>query len=526
MPDSQINFGETLPEDFGGSALTKIIATLGPASAGVVTIRKLIEAGVSVFRLNLSHGDLETHAQRVQEVRKAASDLGRPIGILADLPGPKIRVGKLPETGVELHIGQTVVIGTSAEVSPVTQSPEAAALTCTYSGLPGDVNEGHRVLINDGAVRLLAVSRTDDKLTCVVKQGGLVTTGKGINLPDSHLRIEALTSHDFECVEWAVKNDLDFIAMSFVRSADEIRVLNEELRRLHAKYGCAGAMRPIIAKIELPQAVANIESITAAADALMVARGDLGVEMDLPRVPAIQKKLLKIADEYGKPCIVATQMLESMISAASPTRAEVSDVANAILDGADALMLSAETSIGKYPVVTVEYVRRVAQYTERYLASLSAGASPPKKLIESRHRTAALAHGAWTIARDVDARFIVVWSQLGGGARYLSQTRFTIPILAITSDERVARQMQLYWSVTPVRMPLPDDLDHLTTLIDHYLIATEWAHEGDACIIMAGQPLGRPASTNRIAVHYLGNPETGFHEPTRSPSESGPPSVW
>jgi pyruvate kinase len=234
------------------------------------------------------------------------------------------------------------------------------------------------------------------------------------------------------------------------------------------------------------------------------------VEIDLARVPVIQKRLLAIASDYGKPCIVATQMLESMINSPSPTRAEVSDVAGAIEDGADAVMLSGETAVGKHPILAVENMRRIAEHTEQYLASLPQQPSPPRKLVESRYRTAALAHGAWTIAQDIAAKFIVVWSQQGGGARYLSQNNFTVPIIAITSDDRAARQMQLLRAVIPLRMPQPENLAHFTRMIDVYLLETGWARQGDSCILMAGAPIGLQGVTNSLAIHNIGNPNTGF----------------
>jgi pyruvate kinase len=319
-----------------------------------------------------------------------------------------------------------------------------------------------------------------------------------------------MSERDHECVRWAIEHELDFLALSFVRSADDILLLRKAIER-ETNHAHKDAFRlAIVAKIETPRAVEHIESIVDAADAIMVARGDLGVELDLAAVPVIQKQLLHVAKDYGKPAIVATQMLESMINAPTPTRAEASDVANAIFEEADAVMLSGETAVGKYPVLAVEHMRRIAEHTETYVASLPPQPSPPRKLVESHYRTAALAHGVWTVAQDVQAKFIVVWSQQGGGARYLSQNNFTIPIIACTSDDRAARRMQWLRSVTPVRMNNPESPAHFTQIVDAYLLETGWAAEGDVCILVAGGRIGEQGTTNSLAIHSIGDPETGF----------------
>jgi pyruvate kinase len=319
-----------------------------------------------------------------------------------------------------------------------------------------------------------------------------------------------MSERDCECVRWAVQRELDFLALSFVRTADDVRLLMQTIEREKAALGKPDLRLSIIAKIETPTAVANIESIVDAADGIMVALCDLGVEMDLASVPVIQKRLVGVAKDYGKPAIVATQMLESMINSPSPTRAEASDVATAIMDEADAVMLSGETAMGKYPVLAVEQMRRIAERTEAYLATLPQQASPPRKLVESHYRTAALAHGVWTVAQDMLSKFIVVWSQQGGGARYLSQNNFCVPIIACTSDDRAARRMQLLRGVTPVRMNVPDSPAHFTQMVDIYLLETGWAAEGDECILVAGGRLGVAGVTNSLAIHRLGDPDTGF----------------
>jgi pyruvate kinase len=516
--------------------LTKIVATVGPASSDGATIGKLIQAGVGVFRLNFSHGTLEDHSQRTQTIRDVAAQLGRPIAIMGDLQGPKIRVGQISGDGIDVEPGSTVVFRRGEFVASAPPAGEPILLASTYARLVDDVQPGHRVLINDGAVRLLALAKRRDEIECAVTAGGAgrITSGKGINLPDTHLNVETLSDRDWHHVQWAVTRDLDFLALSFVRTAEDVMKLREGLSEMASRRKPTGSQRGharddgdreaclgerqmtadsplrIIAKIELPTAVQNIESIIQVSDGIMVARGDLGVELDLARVPVIQKQLIAVADAWGKPCIIATQMLESMTRSPAPTRAEANDVATAIVDGADAVMLSGETAVGNYPALAVEYIRRIALATEQYVAALGPTPSPPQKIIESRYRTAALAHGAWTIAQDLQAKFVVVWSQLGGGARHLSQNKFSIPILAISSDDRAARQMQLLRGVTPLRMPVPDNLAHFTRMVDDYLTATGWAEPGDLCILMAGMPIGESGVTNALAIHTIGNPATGF----------------
>ena len=337
--------------------LTKIIATLGPASTDAATVRKLIEAGVSVFRLNFSHGDLEGHTASVRMIRAVSAEAGRPVGILGDLQGPKIRVGKVEEGGVEAVAGSVVIMQRQALVATASLAP--LRLSSTHAGLVDDLEPGHRVLINDGAVRMLVVAKRADEVECTVTVGGQITSGKGINLPDSSPSIDSITKRDWEHMAWAVRNELDFLALSFVRDAEDVRRLRGGLEK------AGGAAVQIIAKIELPGAVQNAETIIDAADGIMVARGDLGVEMDLARVPVIQQQLLTKAQSFGKPCIVATQMLESMIHAPSPTRAEASDVATAIFSGSDAVMLSGETAVGKYPIYCSNQLLFFASHRER-----------------------------------------------------------------------------------------------------------------------------------------------------------------
>jgi pyruvate kinase len=486
------------------SPLTKIIATIGPASSTAETIGRLIEAGVSIFRLNFGHGSIEEHTTHLETIRSVAGKLGRPTAVLGDLQGPKIRVGEVAGHGIELVTGSTVIFQRRPVIATPVAPGEAHRLSSTYSALVDDVRPGQRLLVDDGAVRLLIVEKGPEEVRCTATDGGLVRSHKGINLPDTDLTVQTLGERDWWHVQWAAEHDLDFLALSFVRSADDVRQLAAGVQRITDRSGCGGMCLPIIAKIEVPKALEQIEAITDAADGIMIARGDLGVEMDLAQVPVIQKRLVAIAQEQGKPCIVATQMLQSMIREPAPTRAEANDVANAIFDRADAVMLSGETAVGLFPVVAVEHMRRIALHSEAYLATLPQQATPPAKLRAARHHEAGLAHGVWTIAQDVGARCIVVWSQSGAGARYLSQNNFCVPIIAVTSDERAARQMQILGGVTPLRMDPPASIGAFTKIIDGCLQESGRAEKGDTCLIVAGEPLGEAGVTDSITIHTVG----------------------
>lgn len=496
----------------------KIIATLGPGTDPPGMVRKLIEAGASIFRLNFSHGTLADHERRLEAVRAAGTELDVPVAVLGDLCGPKIRVGPVPGAGVDLHAGQTVIF-TAGSTEPAEIRNGEVSLPTTYLALAREVQAGHRVLINDGAIRLLAVETAGDVLRCVTRIGGVVSSGKGINLPDSEISAPAITERDWECVQWAVQRDLDFLALSFVRRAEEVRELKQRLEgmcpveRIRDERGSGlGACIPVIAKIEKPQAVAQIDAIADAADAIMVARGDLGVEMDLSHVPVVQKRLVARCADWGKPCVVATQMLESMIQAPIPTRAEASDVANAVFDGVDALMLSGETAVGRHPDLVVETMRLIISAAEARIAELPMADSAPQKLVESRYRTAALAHGAWYVARDIGARLVVCWSESGGTARYLSQNNFHVPIIAYSSSPRATRRMALLGGVTPIRADPPPEgrLSDWTDAVERLLLDRGWAREGDPVVLVAGKPLGAPKATNSLAVLHVGDPRSGY----------------
>lgn len=491
--------------------LTKIVATVGPCSSSPDVIGRLIEAGVSVFRLNFGHGTLEEHAARVETIRGVAAALDRPTAIMADLQGPKIRVRRMADDQVHLEPGSTVIMQRDAVADAPVGEDGSVRLSTTYDGLVDDVRHGERVLIDDGAIRLLVVEKRPDEVVCTVTHGGSVQTGKGVNLPETALGVATITERDWHHVRWSIEHDIDFLALSFVRSADDVHELRTGIAQIASELGRKVFRIPVIAKIEVPEALEEIESIVDASDAIMVARGDLGVEMDLAEVPVIQRHLLGISQAHGKPCIVATQMLQSMIDQPAPTRAEANDVASAIFDHVDAVMLSGETAVGRYPVVTVEHMRRIAERAESHLRTQPPVPSAPARLVESRVLTAALAHGVHTIAQDIGARCIVVWSEGGGSARYLSQNNFYVPIIAVTSCERAARQMQLLRGVTPRRFDVPAGLGAFTRTIDRLLQSEGWATRGEPCILVAGEPLGKAGVTNSLAIHIVDDPGSGFY---------------
>ncbi len=515
------------------SILTSIVATIGPASDSPEMVRRLILGGVSVFRFNFSHGDFGAHARRLGTVRTVAREMGVSIACLGDLQGPKIRVGKVPAGVGEAHpsgggairveAGQDVVFKRDIEVASMRAAANAgtsggagameAVLPVTYQPLIGEVQPGHKVLINDGAIRMLAVE-TDagrGELRCRVTVGGLISSGKGINLPNSELSAPSITDRDVECVRWAVENDLDYLALSFVRRAEDVEQLRSLLATIKAPGQTAGAWIPIVSKVEMPEAVKDLVRVVGASDAVMVARGDLGVEMDIAVVPVVQKRILAECARQGKPCIVATQMLETMIENPIPTRAEATDIATAIFDGADAVMLSAETATGKHPALVVETMARIAAATEAAMAECPSRREPPSHMAAAHAGTAALAHGAWQMSQDLGAVAIACWSEHGGTARYLSQNRFTVPILAYSSDEKSCRQMALLRGVTAIcqQPPGSGSLSDWNKAVDEYLLERGMARHGQAIILVAGRPLGQAKRTNTVAIHRVGE-ATGY----------------
>ncbi len=505
-----------------GFLLTKIIATLGPASEAPDTVDRLIQEGVRAFRLNFSHGTLDEHAQRIRVVRLASQRAGIPVAVIGDLCGPKIRVGKVCDGGVELRVGQQVVFQADPIVAKLPDTVHEPVVFSTNT--PAFIDEarpGDAVLLDDGAVRLTCEARKAGGLWCRVVVGGIVTSNKGVNLPDTALSMPAMTERDYECARFAVEQRLDYLALSFVRSGEDVRQLKRELVRLGARpdedqLGIDNPLDfsaveiesegiiPVISKIEKPQAIEHLESILKETDAVMVARGDLGVEMDLAEVAVLQKRIIRLCQGHGIPVIVATQMLQSMIESASPTRAEVSDVANAIFDGADAVMLSGETSVGKYPVEAVRMMNRIASKTHAYILQQAGPCPRAPRPVDRRRLTAALAHGVQVMVQDLDVKLMAVWSQFGGGAVYLSQQRIPRPILAFSPSDAILQRLALLYGLTPLRMTQPSNTLQFLERIDRLLLDNNWADKGQPVAIVLTEPITEMGTTNEVCLHHVG----------------------
>ncbi|MDI5963178.1 pyruvate kinase [Streptantibioticus silvisoli] len=467
----------------------KIVCTLGPATDGYDRIKALVDAGMDVARLNLSHGSHTEHEDRLRHVRKAADEAGRGVGVLADLQGPKIRLGSFREGPVLLERGDTFTI--------TTEDVEGDLHHCgtTYPGLAADVSPGERVLVDDGRVVLEVTGIDGPRVRTLVIEGGLVSDHKGINLPGAAVNVPALSDKDTADLRWALRAGADLIALSFVRSGRDA----DAVRRIMAEEG---REIPVIAKIEKPQAVERLEEIVAAFDGLMIARGDLGVEMPLEQVPVVQKRAITLARRNAKPVIVATQMLDSMIDASRPTRAEASDVANAVMDGTDAVMLSGETSVGKYPDHTVRTMARIVMAAETDM--LAAGLPALSEGTEPRTQGGSVARVAAEMGDFLGARFLVAFTQSGDTARRLSRYRSPIPVMALTPEESTRCRLTLSWGVEPVLAPVARTTDDLVALVDRHLLSLGHCQRGDVVVITAGSPPGVPGTTNMVRVHHVG----------------------
>jgi pyruvate kinase len=464
----------------------KIVCTLGPAVDGTERIRELVAAGMDVARLNFSHGGHEEHQQRYAWVREAASALQKPVGILADLQGPKIRLGRFAEGSVYWANGESVVI-TSEDIEG-----SHDRVSCTYDKLPEEVRVGDRLLIDDGkvAVEVTAVEGRD--ITCRVTEGGPVSNNKGVSLPNVAVSVPALSEKDTDDLRFALQLGVDMVALSFVRSPDDIKLV-------HAIMDEVGRRVPVIAKIEKPEAVERLEPIVNAFDGLMVARGDLGVEMPLDQVPLVQKRCVQLCREQAKPVIVATQMLDSMIENARPTRAEASDVANAVLDGADAVMLSGETSVGKYPIITVQTMSRIVATTE------AGDFTVPRLLHDPKTRGGAVTNAASNIARAINARALVAFSQTGDTVRRLARLHCELPLLAFTPEPSVQNQLTVSWGVETFLVDYVEHTDAMFRQVDHAMLGLGRGLAGDVVVVVAGTPANSPGSTNTLRIHQLGS---------------------
>ncbi|CAM5518909.1 pyruvate kinase [Streptomyces diastaticus] len=469
---------------------SKIVCTLGPAVDSYEQLKALIEAGMNVARFNMSHGSHAEHEDRYRRVRQAAADTGRAVGVLADLQGPKIRLETFAEGPVELVRGDEFTI-TTEDVAG-----DKSICGTTYKGLPGDVAKGDPVLINDGNVELKVTAVDGSRVRTIVIEGGVISDHKGINLPGAAVNVPALSEKDIEDLRFALRMGCDLVALSFVRDAEDVKdvhkVMDEEGRRV-----------PVIAKVEKPQAVANMEAVVLAFDGVMVARGDLAVEYPLEKVPMVQKRLVSLCRRNAKPVIVATQMMESMITNSRPTRAEASDVANAILDGADAVMLSAESSVGAYPIETVKTMSKIVVAAEQEL--LSRGLQPLVPGKKPRTQGGAVARAAAEIADFLGARALVAYTKSGDTARRLSRYRAAQPILAFTTDEATRNQLTLSWGVESHVVDYVDNTDAMVTQVDDELVGLKRFNDGDTVVMTAGSPPGVPGTTNMVRVHHLGS---------------------
>jgi pyruvate kinase len=470
---------------------TKIVATLGPASRDPQRIRELLLAGVNVCRLNFSHGTHADHAATLRTVRDISKQLNLPVGVLGDLCGPKIRLNEVPPN-VTLSVGQPVRFVRGA--GPCT----ADTLTINYPKFVDEVTVGNRIYIDDGLVRLLVVERDADSVSCVCTVGGVISSRKGVNLPDTRLSISALTAKDRADVEWAIEHGLDFLALSFAREPNDLKMLKDLLASHRAQI-------PVIIKIEKAEAIPHLDYFIAAADGIMVARGDLGVELDVWQVPLIQKAILRKCRAAGKPAIVATQMLQSMVSNPMPTRAEVSDVANAIFDATDAIMLSAESASGEFPIESVEMMDRIARATEAYLET-----APPEPvdthLDAGMPAASAIVRGAVSAAQMLNARLVAVWSTSGRTARMIAQHRLTMPVVGLTRDDAVCRRLALVHGVIPVRVDPMSNPTLLASQLDDVLLNRNLAQPGDLVVIVTSTRATVVGATDTTLVHRVSVP--------------------
>ena len=465
----------------------KIVATLGPATSSYDQIRAIVEAGVNIARMNLSHGSYDVHEGVYNNIRKVAADTGKAVGVLVDLQGPKIRLARFKDGPVLLEKGATFKI--------TIDDVEGDVNICgtTHKGLPGDVNVGDVLLIDDGKVGLRATAVDDRTVTTVVEVPGPVSNNKGINLPGVAVNVPALSEKDEEDLRWALKLGADMIALSFVRNASDIVRVHEIMKE-------EGVFLPTIAKVEKPQAVEALEEIIDAFDGIMVARGDLGVELPLEQVPLVQKRAVELSRRWAKPVIVATQMLESMITNARPTRAEASDVANAILDGADAVMLSGETSVGEFPVETVATMAKIIESTEENGLDRIPGLGT-----RPHTHSGAVSLAAVEIAELLGSKFVCVFTESGDSLRRVSRLRSSVPIVAFTPSNEVRNRLALVWGADTYLVDPVTHTDEMMHQVDEIMLATGKCKVGDEVVVVAGTPPGIPGSTNSLRVHRIGD---------------------
>jgi len=461
---------------------TKIVCTIGPACRG--KLGEMIKAGMDVARLNFSHGTHSQHREDIRKIRELSTELGRPISIMQDLPGPKLRVGEIQP--MELKRGDEVILSAQGK---------EGTIPLPYQELVGDIKVGEPIFMDDGKIKLKALDKGEEGLRCEVLEGGLLTSHKGINLPETALTLPSATEEDLNHLQFGLEEGVDYVALSFVRSRQDVEMVKEEIRG-------RGFDTPLIAKIEKSEALGAIDEIIDAADGVMVARGDLGVEVPIEEVALVQKMIIEKCNRVGKPVITATQMLESMVVSQRPTRAEVTDVSNAIFDGTDAVMLSEETAAGRYPIEALKMMAKIATRTE---ASLNYGQILLSKL-NYRDETVAdsIAHATCQIAKELEAKGIVVSTNSGSTASRVSRFRPPAPILAITLKEKTRRRLNLVWGVYPYRVEGIGDTDDMMAKAEKMGLESGLFQKGDRVVITAGVPFGQPGTTNLLKVQTIG----------------------
>lgn len=465
---------------------TKIVATIGPASSSPVVLKQMIEAGMNVARLNFSHGSYEEHARIVSLLRSVSEELDTPVTLLQDLQGPKIRVGQLPNSSISLKEGEYL---TFVPISDYSEQPNTASIDYPY--LAEEAQPGAQVLLDDGLLELRIEKIQGNSVVCQVVEGGILKSRKGVNLPSLDLRLPSMTEKDIQDLEFGLSQGVDWVSLSFVRKAEDIRTLKAFL----TQKGATDV--PVIAKIEKPQAIANLEEILAECDGLMVARGDLGVEMSPERVPMLQKRIIRLCNRRSIPVITATQMLDSMIRNARPTRAEASDVANAIVDGTDAVMLSGESAVGDFPVRSVEMLVKIAKDVEKDLQFIN---HPPAETDE----THALSEALNAIDKILDLRYIVTFTTSGYTSQIAAGERPKAQVIAFTSNTQVYHRLNLIWGVIPILIDREvESFEDLIQQAEHHLLQRNLASTGDLVLIMAGIPTQRSRGTNFLKIHKI-----------------------
>jgi pyruvate kinase len=470
----------------GSSIATKIVCTIGPASRSAKVLASLIRRGMNVARLNFAHGDYNQHSKDIQNIRRVSKKLQRPVAILQDLPGPKLRVGKLKTDPLLLRRFDRVTLTTQSD-------PTEGEIPVSYSDLPRAVSKGDTVYMADGTIRLDVLKTKDGQVEGRVLIGGTLTSGKGVNIPHLRIRLPAVTREDVKHIAFGLDNDVDAVGVSFVQKVEDVRAARNAAQK-------RGRRLFVISKIEKREAVESLEPIVRESDGVMVARGDLGVEMSLERIPIIQKRIILEANKQGRPVITATQMLESMLNTPVPTRAEVADVANAILDGTDGVMLAEETAIGKYPVEAVEILRKVALETEKFLPK---EISSERRTWHERSQEDAIALAACETALQISASAIVTPTRTGETARRVSKYHPLLPVVALPAVEKVRRQLELSWGVHPVAAGEADSMEELFIRAEKAAMEVG-ASKGDRIVIVAGDPRGPAGGTNLLKIHTVG----------------------